>query len=331
MGWDSGVSAIVVNYNSGHDLRTCVMSLVNQTGLNEIIVVDNGSSDESVSIATSAFPDIHVISNRVNDGFAGGANLGATAARSDVLLFLNPDVIVQPECVRALSDAIRESEGPVVCAPLIEAASVGLTEHGFTIDLLGDLLALELPGIPLYLSGCALAIGRGLFTNLGGFDSSYFMFCEDLDLCWRALLTGSRLSVVPEARVVHRGGGSTPGGYIRDGQIEVTTFRIALRERNGLATLIKCGPALWLIAVIPLRVVRMALACGMAVLFRRFDLAAALARGFSWDVARLPQLLDQRAKLRASNRMRRVILRERISHDVVSLQTLLRHGLPRFV
>src|SRR5216683_3491475 len=89
------LSAVIVNYNSGDDLGRCLGSVVGQGEAVEIIVVDNGSQDGSVDRARAEYPDIRVFSEGVNDGFAGGANRGAAVASANVLLFLNPDVILE--------------------------------------------------------------------------------------------------------------------------------------------------------------------------------------------------------------------------------------------
>jgi N-acetylglucosaminyl-diphospho-decaprenol L-rhamnosyltransferase len=325
------VSAVIVSYNAGEDLSRCVASLLNQECAVEIVVVDNGSRDGSIERAQNAFPTIQVLPGARNDGFAGGANRGAAAASGQTLLFLNPDVVLEPGCADALIIALGEAQGNLLCAPLIIDASGQRVEYGFTIDCVGDLVALSSPGKPLYLSGCALATSRELFDALGGFDSEFFMFCEDLDFCWRALLHGGQVRVVPSARVRHRGGGSTPGGYLGRGRIEVTAFRIALRERNTLAALVRCGPVGWVALVIALRVARIGAIALVAVASGRFDLAHALAKGIAWNVHRLPELVRQRRSMRASPKLRRRVLRERMLRDLSQLRALLRHGLPRFV
>jgi GT2 family glycosyltransferase len=157
------------------------------------------------------------------------------------------------------------------------------------------------------------------------------MFCEDLDLCWRALLHGGDVRVVPDARVRHRGGGSTPGGYISDGRIQVTAFRIALRERNTVATLIRCGPAGWVAVLVPLRLARIGVIALVAMLIGRLDLARALVGGLAWNVRRFPELVRQRRAMPAIPRLRRQVFRERVHRDVTSVRVLFRHGLPRFV
>jgi N-acetylglucosaminyl-diphospho-decaprenol L-rhamnosyltransferase len=325
------VTAIVVAYDAGDDLMRCVESLVAQECTIEVIVVNNGSQDGSVEFAQLRYPQIRVLSNGTNDGFAGGANRGAATASGQALIFLNADVILEQGCAIALLAALTESQGRIVCGPLLVDASHLTVEYGATIDWAGDLVGLVAPRPPIYMSGCALAITRNVFVELGGFDASFFMFCEDLDLCWRALLHGCDVRVVEGARVSHRGGGSSPGGYVSNGRMEVTASRIALRERNTLATLVRCGPLGWLVLVLPARLLRIGMIAVAAVAFRRSDLAHALARAIAWNIRRFPELLRQRRALPATPALRRRVLRERMLRDLNSVRMLLRHGFPHFV
>lgn len=325
------MSAIIVNYNSGHDLLRCVASIKGQNCAIETIVVDNGSGDGSVARVLDSFNDIRVLSDSANDGFAGGANRGAAAASADILMVLNPDVTLEPGCASALIAALTDVHLDRVVAPIVVEANGSVVEFGFTIDYVGDLIALPERGKALYVSGCALATTRRVFDSLGGFESAFFMFCEDLDFCWRALLRGCDVAVVPDARVLHRGGSSTPGGYVTAGSFEVTAFRIAFRERNTLATLVRCGPAWWVVFAVASRLVRMGLIAIVALAKGRPDLAGALAAGLAWNIRRIRQIVRERRAIGSTRAMRRRVLRERIHHGLSQVRILLKYGLPHFV
>ncbi len=325
------VTVIIVAHNSGDDLSLCLESLKTQQCALDFIVIYNASIDGSVQVAQATHPDIRLVSDGANDGFAGGANRGAGLANTGALLFLNPDVVLEQGCVRALFSALSAQHGSTICAPVIADAN-GRDEYGLTIDLMGDPIGLAAPSAPLFLNGCAFMTTRSAFEELGGFDAKFFMFCEDLDLCWRALLRGYDLLVVADAKVHHRGGGSTPGGYVTDGRIEVTSFRIALRERNTLAAIIRCAPVGWLIMIVPLRLVRMACIGVYAIAVRRFNLAESLVQAVAWNVGHFGELWRQRREMQVSPRTtRRQTLRTRIRREFVSAHILLQHGLPRFV
>jgi GT2 family glycosyltransferase len=246
-----GVSAIVVNYEGGARLMDCVASLGQET-VAQTIVVDNGSRDGSTAAVTAEYPDVEVVAPRRNLGFAGGANYGAQLARAELLLFLNPDIRLGPGTVRALADAFGDRRVAVAGPPLYVAASDSV-ERGATIDVIGSPVPVERDaGHALYVPGCALMTRAAVFRELGGFDERFFLFVEDVDYCWRVLLRGYEVAVPSIEPVWHEGGAVATGGYISGGRLESTTFRVALRERNTLAMLLKCYGAPLAAVVAPL-------------------------------------------------------------------------------
>lgn len=238
------VSAIVVNFNGGSDLLTCLAALCSQMPRANIIVVDNASTDGSVERVSAQFRDVRVLASTANLGFGGGANLGACEAFGDTLLFLNPDTFVMPGCVDELDRALANGAG--VVGPRLRVGEEEVPEYGATIDVMGMPRGLATTGEPLYVSGCCLATSRRCFDAVGGFDERYFLFVEDVEFCWQALRRGYDVRVAPRAEARHRGGGSMPGGYARNGTVEVSAARIVLRERNTTALFLACAPVQWL-------------------------------------------------------------------------------------
>lgn len=323
------VSAIVVNYNSGNDLTECVRSLIKQQHAPaEIIVVDNASSDKSLESACSAFPQIVSVQNQLNKGFAEGANDGSRAATGQVLLFLNPDIVLAEDCLGIMLDALTETAG--VVGPRLVVQSDPKEEYGATLDLLGHPIGLQTPGYPLYVSGCALATPRALFERLGRFDERYFMFVEDVDYCWRVLLTGSDVTVASEAKAFHRGGAAAPGGYVRSDRLVTTTFRVRLRERNTLATFLKCAPASSLVWLVPAHLTKCLLVAVVALFLGRPGLARDLLGGIAWNFR---QLSETQRRRRATHRNRpsgRDPMRRLLRRRLVAMDLVRRFGLPRF-
>lgn len=220
------VSILMVSYNT-RDLTLASLRALPTAcpGLNfEIIVVDNNSCDGSADAISDDFPSVRVVRSASNLGFARAVNLAALHATGQYLMLLNPDTV---------------PDGPFV-SELVEFAGKH-PERGIyggrTVREDGrDYLAgYKFPSIPLYLwfatgfsilynleelprldrsqptpvpalSGCLLMIERGLWRSLEGFDSDFFMYCEDADLCWRATQAGAQPTLVPTARIVHLGG-----------------------------------------------------------------------------------------------------------------------------
>jgi N-acetylglucosaminyl-diphospho-decaprenol L-rhamnosyltransferase len=325
----SRVSAIVVNFNSGGDLVACLESLKAQThAVDELIVVDNASDDQSLEVALSTFPDVIAVPNSINKGFAAAANQGARSATGDVLFFLNPDVSLSDDCVQLISDALRRAPGVAGTAVLLKADTDDL--HGCTIDRLGYPTSLRGVGDALYVAGAALATQRELFEDLGGFDDRYFMFVEDVDYCWRVLLAGFEVTACSDAQAVHRGGASAQGGYVRSGKLETTVFRFVLRERNTLATLLKCASASWLAWFIPVHLFKTAALAVGALCIRRPDLARGLVAGLTWNVTQLRS--TYRLRLRISRTKRGVrTASQRIYRGWLAFERIRQAGMPSFV
>lgn len=281
-----GIAAVIVNFNSGADLVACVDALRAQLPAKSILVVDNDSSDSSLEMATSRYADLRVVRSPHNLGFGGGANFGALYCGADKMLFLNPDVIVMPECLDRLAMAFASGVG--VVGPQVQVVGGGPPDFGGRIDLVGMPGAASSRELPLFVSGCCLATTRQCFDVVGGFDERYFLFMEDVEYCWQALRRGFDVRVALGAVVEHRGGGSMPGGYVRGGRFEVTAARIVLRERNTLAMLLACGPASVLPVLVAGSVLRTGAFATLLALHRRWSAVWALAFGVALNVVWAP-------------------------------------------
>jgi GT2 family glycosyltransferase len=321
------VSAIIVNYEGGELLLDCLESLQGQLRLVETIVVDNGSADGSAEAAKGRYPTTKLITPEQNLGFAGGANFGARAACGDLYFFLNPDVRMNPASVSSLAAEFSDPRVGVVGPPLatVEAGSV---EYGGTVDLIGSPVGLTRRRPPLYVSGCALMTRADDFWNLGGFDSRFFMFIEDIDYCWRMLLSGREIRIADVAPVWHRGGASAPGGYANQRGVSSTQFRITLRERNTLAALVKCYSGALACAVVPVYVLQSLATAAALVAAGKPATARAVIKGLRWNVSELSRTLELRRFVQASRQVDdRTILR-RMYRGVWKLGLLLRICMP---
>src|SRR5213083_1290651 len=209
------VSVIIVNWNAGQALDACLASLAaGGVAEAEVILVDNASSDESARAAGARHPRVRLVETGANLGFAAGANRGAAAAGGDVLVFLNPDA-------RALPGALATLVAALAGAPRAGIAGGGLAGEGgrwqpasarfgplahLVLDTTLGRLGARLRRAPHrvdWVYGTFMAVGRDLFLRLEGFDPRYFLYGEDLDLCYRAARLGARTLHVPAARAVH--------------------------------------------------------------------------------------------------------------------------------
>jgi GT2 family glycosyltransferase len=206
------VSVIIVNWNAGPALEACLGSV--GPGDAEVIVVDNASTDGSAAAARAGFPGVRVLETGENPGFAAGANRGAAAARGDVLVFLNPDARLLDGALAALVDALLLVPGAGIAGGALvderrrwqpawaRFAPIPHLLLDTTIGRLGSRMRRR-PYAVDWVYGTFMAVRRDVFRQLGGFDARYFLYGEDLDLCYRAGRLGVRTVHVPAARAMH--------------------------------------------------------------------------------------------------------------------------------
>jgi N-acetylglucosaminyl-diphospho-decaprenol L-rhamnosyltransferase len=209
----SSVIAIVVAFDSAHALPDCLGGL--RAAQVPVIVVDNGSTDDSAAIAQGQ--GAQVIRNGQNQGYGRANNIGARAADGEFLLIVNPDVIVERDAVAALLDAAGRYPDAGLLAPKIVEPSgrVFFQPRSLLASSLknptGKLTLPEGEACAPFFSGACFLVRRELYLGLGGFDENIFLFYEDDDLCRRLADAGSALVYVPQAVVRHgRGRSSAP-------------------------------------------------------------------------------------------------------------------------
>ncbi|HKN91504.1 MAG TPA: glycosyltransferase family 2 protein [Acidimicrobiia bacterium] len=227
------VSAVVVTYNAGDHLMASVRSILAQ-GVAEVVVVDNGSADGSLEALAAAEPGVGVVRPGRNLGYGAGANRGAAACRTraDHVLVCNADVRLEPGAVASMAAALEADGRRAIVGPRTENPDGTLYPSARIFPSLGDAvghaaLGLVAPGNRFtrryrmldwdhgaprevdWVSGACLLVRRSAFAALDGFDEAYFMYLEDVDLCWRAWRAGWTVSYEPGARVVHAQGVST--------------------------------------------------------------------------------------------------------------------------
>lgn len=321
------VSVVIVNYYVEDRVANAVASVQRQDCVAEIVIVDNGSASPRLEMLQQEHPTVRVIASDNNVGFARAANRGAQAASGEFLFFLNPDATAEPGCVDRLVAAFQIRPG--IVGPAIHSAASASRDVGATMNYVGMSISLDGGQPPLYVSGCALFTSRSLFIQLGGFDDRYFLFVEDAELCWRALLAGYDVYAIAEASVFHEGGASMQGGYFTAGKrYHTSTLRISLRERNTVALMIACAPWYWLPVVLPVLLAR-SLAFALAGLcLGQTSLGGALLRGIAWNIVQLPTSLARRRSLVRCNTGRHEATR-RFVHRPVLLPMLWSSGLPK--
>ncbi len=216
----SGVAVVIVNFNGERLLPNCLAALAAQTRAPEqIVVADNGSKDGSVALLRAHHPYVDVLDLGHNHGFAGGANRGVQATSAPWVCVLNSDATPAPDWLAQLTAAPRDGRTWALGSVLVSAASGRIESAGdqyapagYAYKLLRDRPLEALPAEPYAVfaaPGAAPVFRRDVFDALGGYEERFFLYYEDVDLAFRAVLAGYHALLVPSARVTHRLGATT--------------------------------------------------------------------------------------------------------------------------
>lgn len=227
-------AAVVVNYEAGPLLLECVRSLFadDSAGTAEVVVVDNGSADGSLDAVRRAFPSVRVVEPAANLGYAAAANVGIAATTAPVVAVGNPDLELQPGTAAAMlarldaepdlaavGPALRNPDGTQYPSARAQVGTLDAVGHAvlgrarprnrFTRryrELDADWAQ---PRDVDWVSGALMFLRRAAVDSVGGWDERYFMYMEDVDLCWRASQRGWMVGFEPAARVMHVQGTAT--------------------------------------------------------------------------------------------------------------------------
>jgi GT2 family glycosyltransferase len=232
---DLAVTITICSWNSREDLRICLQSLRDRAAEIpfETIVIENNSNDESAEMVRSEFPEVKLLEPRMNLGFCAGHNLGVSHLRGRHWFCLNPDTVVHEGALRRMADFLDANPDVAIVGPKLLntdgslqfsvrrfpnplAAAFRNTFLGrlfpnnrFTQSYLMRDLTHEDTVDADWVSGAAFMMSGRALAAVGAFDPEYFMFCEDVDLCWRSHRAGWKVTYLPEARVTHHIGRST--------------------------------------------------------------------------------------------------------------------------
>jgi GT2 family glycosyltransferase len=308
------LAVIVVTHQSTAHLRPLLAALQPQLQKDdELVIVDNASTDDTAEVARSLGAEIRVIETGENLGFAGGCHAGADATQAPLLLFLNPDSRPQPDCIEHLRDAGRAHPGwgAWQAAVLLEDGRIntsGGVVHYLGIGWAGDCErpASQLPAHDseiAFPSGAAMIVRREAWLAVGGLDREYFMYGEDLDLGLRLWLAGQRVGLVPAARVTH--------SY----EFDKGPAKWFWLERNRWRTVISVYPRALLALTLP---ALLAAEFGLLAIAARKGWLGGKLRAQAATIGALPRTLARR---RAVQRTRRIGSAEFSTHLTSSLES----------
>jgi len=221
------LSIIIVSWNVQEYLCRCLNSLIADIDHNlkyEIIVVDNNSTDDTVAMLARDFPEVKLIRNEDNLGFARANNQGIEISQGKFVMLLNPDTEVRKGCTSTLLSFLQGHDragvvGPKLLNPDGTLQAAGVNFPSLASSLLGYFrLKREVTGAyfvhadqPILVNalvGACLLVRREVIDQVGGLDEDYFMYVEEADWCYRIQNQGWQIYYVPEAQVYNRKGSS---------------------------------------------------------------------------------------------------------------------------
>ena len=246
------LSVVILNWNGRNHLERYLPSVVEHTvgeGV-EVVVADNGSTDDSLLWLRMKYPELRVVRLDKNYGFAEGYNRALREVEAEYYLLLNSDVEVTEGWWQPLVEVLDNNPDVAAVAPkLLSDAAHDKFEYagaaGGFIDYLGYPFCRGriLSNVELdrgqyddrreifWASGAAMCCRSDVYHQLGGFDADFFAHMEEIDLQWRMQLSGWRIMIEPRSKVYHLGGGTLPA----------SPRKVFLNHRNNLAMLYKCS------------------------------------------------------------------------------------------
>lgn len=295
------IAVIIPHWNGPEILGPCLNSLKAATYPNlEVVVVDNASTDNSVEFITRDYPDVTLLKNTENLGFAGGCNVGLREVSADHYLVLNNDTTHEAGWIQALADQMEQDADIAAVQPKIMSAQTPeLFDYaggvGGLMDVLGFPFALgrifttmekddgyyDQPRDIFWASGTALLLRGEALNEVGLFDETFFAHMEEIDLCWRLQNAGWRIVNAPDAKVYHHSGWTLPPDRYQ---------KKYLNHRNNLMMLIKNYPFIYLVPILPARLALEGVAFVFSALIRDWKRMAAIVAALAWNFSH-PRLL----------------------------------------
>ena len=240
------LTSVIVSYNVRDLILRCIASL-RADGVDDIVVVDNASTDGSPEAIRRSEPDIRLLTLQTNTGFGGGVNRAVARTDSQYVLVTTPDVVVEPGSTKALRTVLDDMPDVGLVAPRILTPDGDLypsvRRFPSLVDAAGHaFLHFVWPSNPFsrrykmsdwdhavaadadWVAGTHFLVRRAAWDAVGGFDEQFFMFVEDVDLCWRLQEAGWRVRYEPAATIVHEISGSA----------DQTPYRMILEHHRSL-------------------------------------------------------------------------------------------------
>jgi GT2 family glycosyltransferase len=293
------VSIVIPNWNGRTYLETCLASLKSLRGpAFEIVLVDNGSTDDSLEFVEMHHPDVRIVRNTENLGFARACNIGIEHSKGEYILFLNNDTLATPDFLTELVRAMEADPSVGMCQ-----SKLRLVDHPELLDQVGSYFTttgfllhegfMQRDG-PEYervaeifsAKGACMLVPRRILDEVGPFDEDFFAYCEEYDLCWRIWLAGYRIIYVPRSVIYHKMGATSV--RLRSAWIDFHSFK------NRVCLLIKNlggGSLIWILPI------HLALCVGGSLLLLaglKYASGKAILQALVWNMVKIRSTIAKR-------------------------------------
>ena len=330
------ISVCIANYNGEDTIEKCVNSVLLQSCRHkvEILIHDDASTDNSLSVIAALFPDIPVHKSQSNVGYCISNNRLAAQAAGKYILLLNNDACLHNDALDNLAaHALANPNDAILSTPQFNMETGELIDTGYGLDIfLKPVPQLEVTDKSVAMViGASLWIETSLWRRIGGFPEWFESIAEDMYLCLYAHDLGYGVKTLDTSGYDHLVGGSFGGGKIRAGKLSTTLRRRTLSERNKTFVMVLFFPAPILVAVLPVHLLSLLLeGTVLAVARGRYSIFSGIA------LHAIKSLWQYRHQLR---RCRKRIQNERVISAIRfatllspiphKLRLLIRHGLPK--
>jgi len=324
------VSIIIVNWNGKKWLAGCLEAVFNQSYRDiEVIVVDNNSSDDSLDFIRANYPQIKVVENSSNLGFGRANNIGVKKSAGNTLFFLNNDTLMEGNLIEDLLQEKLAKSANIVGPKILDYEKNDIYQsRKISIDCTGYL---GWGKRTFFVEGCALMIDKTDFLKLGGFDEKYFMYSEDIDLCWRAWLCGMKVEICDSVSLIHFGGGSSEATMLTKGKRHVVPiFRRYEVEKNNLRNLLKNYSWFNLIWTVPMFLCQSFFEAAVYAVTGNFKASGAIWKAIWWNILNIGDTMDKRQAVQSGRKISDLHIFSRVNLRPNKIQALLASGLPKF-
>lgn len=252
---------VIINYKTGELTCDCIKSIYDNYGVSEIVVVDNASNDNSVDLIKTSFPEVNIIINPENYGYAKAVNIGVRATKSELVVVSNSDVEFLSNSLKITEKMMIDDVNIGICGfsqqfpdgsqqrsygnfPGYKLGFFDMTLISTFQKYAGKIFVKFKKSsriiYPEYTDGAALMINRSLFNKLDGFDEDYFFYTEEADFCKRVWNSGYKVALNPLAKIIHiRGAGRAKTNFNETAEKLLISTKLLFIKKHGTITEVK--------------------------------------------------------------------------------------------